>query len=92
MKKKSFLEKILIFLSIKRKKTDKDKYNNIKLKNVNSFLSYSKISTPLHSKTNITTTKLLKVLQRAKSSSLLFDYEKWSISLEDYMKYLEEDN
>ena len=93
MKKKSFLEKIYIFLKIKRWKTGKiNKHNNIKLKNANSLLSYSKVSSPLHFKKNITTTQLLKVLQRAKSSSLLFDYKKWSISLEDYMKYLEEDN
>ena len=94
MKKKSFLEKILNFLKIKRSKRDKiKKSNNMKLKDIKSPLSHSKILTPLfHSKTNITTTQLLKVLQRAKSSSSLFNYKKWSISWGDYMKYLEEDN
>ena len=94
MKKKSLLEIILNFLKIKRSKGDKiNKSNNMKLKDIKNPLSHSKILTPLfHSKTNITTTQLLKVLQRAKSSSSLFNYKKWSISWEDYMKYLEEDN
>ena len=94
MKKKSFLEKILHFLNIKRSKIDKiNKSNNMKLKDIKSPLSHSRILTPLfRSKSNITTTQLLKVLQRAKSSSSLFNYKKWSISWEDYIKYLQEDN
>ena len=85
MKKKSFLEIILNFLKIKRDRGDKkNKSNNMILKDIKNPL--------FHSKTNITTTELLKVLQRAKASSSLFDYKKWLISWSDYMKYLEEDN
>ena len=81
MKKKSLLEILLNFLKIKRYKSHKKR--KVKIKDVKPFLT---------SKTNITTTELLKLLQRAKSSSSLFNYKEWSISLEDYMKYLEEDN
>ena len=85
MKKKSFLEIILNFLRIKRYRGyKKNKPNNVKIKDRNTPF--------LHSKTNITTTELLKVLQRAKLSTSLFDYKKWSISWPDYLKYLEEDN